>query len=587
MAEAPRVFISYSHDSLEHAERVLALSERLRAEGVDSELDQYEEAPAEGWPRWMQNQIERADFVLVVCSAIYAQRFLGRSAAGSGLGAKWEGAIITQELYEAESRNSKFVPVVFGTSDVAHVPSPLRQTTRYDLSADDGYEALYRRLTSQPRVARGAVGRRRPMPPREKHGARFERAEPTPVPAAEPAVHVAAGAPELDRDALLSLLEAADLLSRPTSLERVLDQILALSGPLLRAEAGSVILFDPERGDLYFAAATGPKRDEVLALRIPPGAGKAGAVFQSGEPLLENVVTGHYAAVDRKTSFSTRSMLCVPLEIGPERFGVMQMLNKSAGRETFGLGDLALLARFAAHAAVAIQRARMFEQLLGSAGLYALPEARRDLVEALARPDRIAVRERISVLSADMRGFTRLSHQIGRPEKVQAMLGDYVATLAAEVLPRRGIVNKIVGDSLLAIFRGPGSGARAVEAALAMLAAFDGLASKWREGSPASLAFVDLGVGVATDGDTILGTIGNSRFRDFSLIGPAVLVASALGKVGSGDARLRVDRATWAEIREAAELRIEGPEAFRLKDEPSSPSCEVFRVARSSASGPS
>jgi class 3 adenylate cyclase len=580
VAEAPRVFISYSHDSLEHAERVLALSERLRAEGVDAEIDQYEEAPAEGWPRWMQNQIEHADLVLVVCTAIYAQRFLGRSPSGSGLGARWEGAIITQELYEAEARNSKFVPVLFGSADVAHVPGPLRQTTRYDVSIDESYEKLYRRLTSQPRIARTAVGRLRPMPPREKHGARFESSGTEPASARLASSPSSAGSLELDREALPSLLEAADLLSRPNSLERVLDQILALAGPLLRAEAGSVILFDSERKDLYFAAASGPKRDEVMALRLPPGAGKAGAVFQSGEPLLENVVTGHYAAVDRKTRFSTRSMLCVPLEIGSERFGVMQMLNKSAGGEPFGMADLALLARFASHAAVAIQRARMFEQLVGSAGLYALPEARRDLVEALARPEPIALRERMSVLSADMRGFTRLSHQLGRPEKVQAMLGDYVAVLAAEVLPRHGIVNKIVGDSVLAIFRGKGSGARAVDAALAMCGAFDALVSKWRDGSSASLAFVDLGIGVSTDEDTILGTIGNPGFRDFSLIGPAVLVASALGKVGSGVSRLRVDRATWSEVRETPELRIEGPDAFQLKDEPSSPTYEVFRVAR-------
>ena len=37
----PRVFISYSHDSLEHARRVLGLAERLREDGIDAQLDQY------------------------------------------------------------------------------------------------------------------------------------------------------------------------------------------------------------------------------------------------------------------------------------------------------------------------------------------------------------------------------------------------------------------------------------------------------------------------------------------------------------------------------------------------------------------
>ena len=66
--EAPKVFISYSHDSPEHAGRVLELSDRLRQDGIDSHIDQYEVSPPEGWPRWMVNKVEWADFVLVVCT---------------------------------------------------------------------------------------------------------------------------------------------------------------------------------------------------------------------------------------------------------------------------------------------------------------------------------------------------------------------------------------------------------------------------------------------------------------------------------------------------------------------------------------
>jgi hypothetical protein len=61
------VFISYSHDSVEHVERVLQLSNRLRSEGVDCALDQYEESPPEGWPRWMDKKIRDAQYVLLVC----------------------------------------------------------------------------------------------------------------------------------------------------------------------------------------------------------------------------------------------------------------------------------------------------------------------------------------------------------------------------------------------------------------------------------------------------------------------------------------------------------------------------------------
>src|SRR5579863_1114088 len=94
-----KVLISYSHDSRELMEKVLRLSDRLRREGVDSCIDQYEDSPPEGWPRWMQNQIEEADAVLVICTRLYEERFKGKSAPRVGLGSNWEGAIITQELY--------------------------------------------------------------------------------------------------------------------------------------------------------------------------------------------------------------------------------------------------------------------------------------------------------------------------------------------------------------------------------------------------------------------------------------------------------------------------------------------------------
>jgi hypothetical protein len=109
---APRVFISYSHDSSEHKDRVLALSDRLRREGVDCVIDQYEQSPEKGWPTWCAEQVERADFVLVACTETYLRRFKVEELHGKGLGVTWEGHIITQELYNAQGRNSKFIPIV-------------------------------------------------------------------------------------------------------------------------------------------------------------------------------------------------------------------------------------------------------------------------------------------------------------------------------------------------------------------------------------------------------------------------------------------------------------------------------------------
>ena len=108
---APVVFISYSHDSAEHEDRILALSHRLRQEGVDCSIDQYEQSPEEGWPSWCQRQVEQSTFVLVACTETYLRRFKGEEAPGKGLGGTWEGHVITQELYNAQGKNAKFIPI--------------------------------------------------------------------------------------------------------------------------------------------------------------------------------------------------------------------------------------------------------------------------------------------------------------------------------------------------------------------------------------------------------------------------------------------------------------------------------------------
>jgi hypothetical protein len=46
--KAPKVFISYSHGSPDHAEHVLALSDKLRQDGIDCHIDQYKISPPEG-----------------------------------------------------------------------------------------------------------------------------------------------------------------------------------------------------------------------------------------------------------------------------------------------------------------------------------------------------------------------------------------------------------------------------------------------------------------------------------------------------------------------------------------------------------
>jgi len=164
--ESLKVFVSYSHDSPEHLERVLRLSDRLRRDGIDCIIDQYEISPRAGWPRWTMSQVEEARFVLVACSETYHRRVRGKEETGKGLGANWEGAIISQELYDSEANNDKFIPLLFSSEDAAHIPVYLRGATHYVLN--DDYEDLYRQLTNQPKHLKPALGTLRSLPPRDR-----------------------------------------------------------------------------------------------------------------------------------------------------------------------------------------------------------------------------------------------------------------------------------------------------------------------------------------------------------------------------------------------------------------------------------
>ena len=122
----PRVFISYSHDSAAHEDRVLAFANRLRGDGIDVVLDQDEVALAIGWPLWMQKQISNARFVLLVCTPTYLRRTMKEEATGKGLGVSWEAHIIYQELYEAGAVNTRFIPVLLDNTEVHCIPTPFR-----------------------------------------------------------------------------------------------------------------------------------------------------------------------------------------------------------------------------------------------------------------------------------------------------------------------------------------------------------------------------------------------------------------------------------------------------------------------------
>lgn len=147
-APAVRVFISYTHDSDEHAAKVRRLADTLRDFGLLTVLDQYESpGPSAGWPFWMEKELQAANYVLCVCSATYRRRLDGQEAPEKGKGVAWEGNLIRNELYDAKSDSRKIVPVLFDAEPDDSVPRVMRHFHRHRLPG--GFLDLCRHLTGQ------------------------------------------------------------------------------------------------------------------------------------------------------------------------------------------------------------------------------------------------------------------------------------------------------------------------------------------------------------------------------------------------------------------------------------------------------
>ena len=100
-----------------------------RAIGIQTTLDRYVNGTPLTLARWMLDGLDAADRVLLVCTTTYYRRFRGHEEPGKGKGVDWEGAVITQAIYDARSATTRFIPVLFDPAHAAQIPEPVRGHT--------------------------------------------------------------------------------------------------------------------------------------------------------------------------------------------------------------------------------------------------------------------------------------------------------------------------------------------------------------------------------------------------------------------------------------------------------------------------
>jgi signal transduction protein with GAF and PtsI domain len=123
-------------------------------------------------------------------------------------------------------------------------------------------------------------------------------------------------------------VEVADLLTIP--LTHSIENLLQLAAQSLNADAASVLVRDGDEGGLKFLVAIGKVADKLMNIKIPPGRGVVGFVFQSGQPMAVDVSQdlNFYPAVDSATGYRTLITLATPLRVGAEVVGVLQFVNR-------------------------------------------------------------------------------------------------------------------------------------------------------------------------------------------------------------------------------------------------------------------
>lgn len=166
--------------------------------------------------------------------------------------------------------------------------------------------------------------------------------------------------------ALESLQEIARKVIAELDLDILLRKILEAAMTVSKSKAGSLLLYDPPNDELEFKVVVGGGGDALIATRLRADQGVAGESFTGRKAVLVEDVEHyprHFRATSQQVGVQVRQLIAVPMIAHGSAIGVLEVLNRTSPGP-YSEEDADLLMAFAAQAAVAIENARLYGELV-------------------------------------------------------------------------------------------------------------------------------------------------------------------------------------------------------------------------------
>ena len=206
-------------------------------------------------------------------------------------------------------------------------------------------------------------------------------------------------------------------------------------------------------------------------------------------------------------------------------------------------------------------------------GRYVSPQVASEILN-LANSDQLKLggtKREVTVMFADMRGFTAMSEHM-TPEEVVATLNKYLSVLIERVLANDGMINKFAGDNIMAVWNAPQD--QPDQALLAVKAAIEGQQAMESLPQDESKPKVQFGIGINT-GSAVAGNVGSEGRTEYTIIGDAVNLASRLCSNAPGG-QVWIGPNTYERVKDEVEVEALEPQKFKGKAEP----IPVYRALR-------